>query len=111
MGLFALSAFMAEQKSKEISIRKILGASSRQIFHLLTQKFVYLLAISTIIAIPIGYVLMKNWLQDFAFQTEITWDVFAISGMIAVVIALGSMSYQVIKASVEYPVNALRREE
>ena len=110
LGLFALATFMAEQRSKEVSIRKILGASSRQIFQLMTSRFMVLLGIAMVIATPSGYFLMKTWLQDFAYQTPITWDLFATSALVAILIALTSVSYQAMRASIGDPVEALRDE-
>jgi putative ABC transport system permease protein len=110
LGLFALSAFMVEQRGKEISIRLVLGASVRSIFGLLTMNFVKLVLISIVIAAPLAYYLMDKWLQGFDYKTTIGWDVFAIAATIAVVIAVGTISYQSIKAGLVKPVNNLRSE-
>ncbi len=110
LGLFALSAFMVEQRSKEISIRMILGASMNTVFRLLTQNFVFLILISFVIAAPVGWYLMNKWLQDFVYKTDITWDIFVISGISALVIALGTVSYQAVKAALVNPVQNLRSE-
>jgi putative ABC transport system permease protein len=110
LGLFALSAFMVEQRSKEISIRLALGASLKSIFNLLTFNFVKLVLISIVIAAPIAWYMMNQWLQDFKFKTEITWDVFIVSGLTAILIALLTISYQSLRAGMMKPVEGLRSE-
>ncbi len=110
LGLFALSAFMVEQRNKEISIRLVLGASVNNIFRLLTQNFVKLVLISFVIAVPLGWYMMQTWLEDYAYKIEITWDVFVISGLIAISIALLTISYQSIRAALANPANSLRSE-
>ncbi len=110
LGLFALSAFMVEQRGKEISIRLVLGASLNSIFNLLTLNFLKLVFISIIIAIPIAWYMMHKWLEDFTYRTEITWDVFVLAGIMAVLIALFTISYQSIKAALANPVNSLKSE-
>ncbi|MEQ9376790.1 MAG: ABC transporter permease [Imperialibacter sp.] len=110
LGLFALSAYMVEQRGKEISIRIVLGASGRVIFNLLTLNFIKLVFISLLLAIPLGWYLMKNWLDDYAYRTSITWEVFAISGLIALGIAVLTISFESIKASRMNPIKSLRSE-
>jgi putative ABC transport system permease protein len=110
LGLFALSAFMVEQRNKEICIRLVLGASVNNIFRLLTQNFVKLVAISFVVAAPLGWYLMQLWLQDYVYKIDITWDVFVLSGIIAVAIALITVSYQSIRAALTNPANNLRSE-
>jgi putative ABC transport system permease protein len=110
LGLFALSAFMVEQRSKEISIRMVLGASVNTIFRLMTQHFVTLVLISFVLAVPIAWYLMQQWLNDFVYRTDVTWDVFVISGIGALVVALGTVSYQAVKAALMNPVQNLRSE-
>jgi putative ABC transport system permease protein len=110
LGLFALSAFMVEQRNKEISIRLVLGASLRSIFRLLTANFVKLVLIAFVIAVPLSWYLMQKWLEDYKYRTEINWDVFAISGVLAVFIALLTVSYQSIRAALANPANSLRSE-
>lgn len=110
LGLFALSAFMVEQRSKEISIRMVLRASVNSVFRLLTQNFVMLVSISFVIATPIAWYMMQQWLQDFVYRTDITWDIFLISGIGTLIVALGTVSYQAIKAAVANPVTNLRSE-
>ncbi len=110
LGLFALSAFMVEQRNKEVSIRLVLGASLQNIFRLLTQNFVTMVVISFLIAAPLGWVMMNAWLSDYAYRTEITLDIFLIAGGLAVVIALLTVSYQSIRAALANPANSLRSE-
>ena len=110
LGLFALSAFMVEQRGKEISIRLVLGASVKSIFQLLTQNFVKLILVSFVIAVPIAWYLMDKWLQDYEYKTDLTWEVFVIAGGLSVAIALLTISYQAIRAALVSPVNNLRTE-
>lgn len=110
LGLFALAAFMAEQRSKEISIRKVLGASVMNLFSLLTGNFLKLVFISLCIAIPVAWLLMNKWLQDYAYRIKITWDVFAIAGMTVLCIALITICWQAIRTVLANPVEALRSE-
>jgi len=110
LGLFALSAFMVEQRNKEISIRLVLGASVDNIFRLLTQNFILLVLISFAIASPIAWYAMQTWLEDYEYKIEITWDVFFIAGLMAVLIALLTVSYQSIRAALANPATRLRSE-
>ncbi|MBK7872125.1 MAG: ABC transporter permease [Saprospiraceae bacterium] len=110
LGLFALASFMAEQRAKEIGIRKVLGASVSNILRLLTQSFVKLVLISIIIAVPLAWYLMHKWLEDFAYRINISWDVFVLAGLTAVVIALATISFQAIRTATGNPVDALRSE-
>jgi putative ABC transport system permease protein len=110
LGLFALSAFMVEQRGKEVSIRLIMGASVRNIFYLLTNNFFVMIIVSLAIAIPISWYFMEKWLKDFAYKITITWEVFVLSGAIVLVIALVTISYQSVKAALVNPVRNLRSE-
>lgn len=110
LGLFALSAFMVEQRAKEIGIRIVLGASLRSIVRLLTQNFLMLVVISFVLAAPTAWYAMSIWLQDFVYRADVTWDIFALAGLLSVVIALGTVSYQAIRAALTSPVNSLRSE-
>jgi putative ABC transport system permease protein len=110
LGLFALSAFMVEQRSKEISIRLVLGASLKSIFSLLTLNFLKLVLISIVIAAPIAWYVMNQWLQDFTYRTEITWDVFVLAGIIGVLIAVLTISYQSIRAGLIKPAENLKMD-
>lgn len=110
LGLFALAAFMAEQRSKEIGIRKVLGASVQSITRLLSFDFVKLVILSIIIASPIAWWAMTKWLQDFTYRAPISWWIFACAGIVAIGIALATVSYQSIKAAIANPIRALRSE-
>jgi putative ABC transport system permease protein len=110
LGLFALSAFMVEQRSKEVSIRLVMGASVKNIFRLLTQNFVKLVLVSFVIAAPVSWYMMNKWLQDYKYKITITWDVFVIAGAMSVFIALLTISYQSISAALANPANRLRSE-
>jgi putative ABC transport system permease protein len=110
LGLFGLSAFMAEQRTKEIGIRKVLGASVSDITKLLTTDFLKLVILSIFIATPIAWWLMNKWLSDFAYRINISWWVFLFAGVIAILIALMTVSFQAIKAAATNPVKSLRSE-
>ena len=110
LGLFGLAAFTAEQRTKEIGVRKVLGASVRSIVLLLSTEFARLVLIANLIAWPVAYFLMGGWLQNFAYRVDLSWWVFALSGMIALLIALGTVSYQALRAAVANPIDALRYE-
>jgi putative ABC transport system permease protein len=110
LGLFGLVTFMAEQRTKEIGIRKVLGASVTQIVQLLSKDFLRLVILGIVIASPIAYWAMNKWLQDFAYRVEISWWIFALAGIIAIIIALLTVSYQSIRAALANPVKSLRTE-
>ena len=110
LGLFALSAFMAEQRNKEIGIRKVLGASVTGITAMLSKDFIRLVIVSIVIASPIAYWAMTKWLQDFAYRISISWWMVAVAGLSAIIIALLTISFQSIKAALMNPVKALRTE-
>ncbi len=110
LGLFGLAAFTAEQRTKEIGIRKVLGASVAGIVGLLSKDFLNLVLIANIIAWPIAWWVMSRWLDDFAYRVEIGWWVFAVAGCIALLIALLTVSYQAVKAALSNPVKSLRAE-
>jgi putative ABC transport system permease protein len=110
LGLFGLALFSIQQRTKEIGVRKVLGASVSSITALLSMDFLRLVIVSVIISCPVAWYFMHQWLQDFAFRIEITWWIFALSGLIAVGIALLTVSYQSIKAALMDPVRSLRSE-
>ncbi|WP_299890986.1 ABC transporter permease [uncultured Lacinutrix sp.] len=110
LGLFGLSAYTAEQRRKEIGVRKVLGSSISGIVKLLSKDFLRLVVISIIIAVPIAWLLMSNWLQDFAYRIEINWWIFVIAGTIAILIAMATVSFQAIKSAIANPVNSLKTE-
>ncbi len=109
-GLFALAAYTAEQKSKEITIRKVLGASITNIVKLLSQDFLKLVITSILIAIPIAWLVMSNWLQKFAYRIDLSWWMFIIAAFMAIFIALFTISFQAIKAARINPAKTLRSE-
>ncbi|MDB5133489.1 MAG: FtsX-like permease family protein [Mucilaginibacter sp.] len=110
LGLFGLSAFTITQRVKEIGIRKVLGASVPQIVTELSKNFLMLVLIAAFFAFPIAFVLVKLWLRDFAFHITISWWVFALAGVIALIIAFATISFQSIKAAIANPVKSLRSE-
>jgi len=110
LGLFALSAFMAEQRSREIGIRKVLGASVSGITALLSLDFVKLVALAILIASPIAWWAMNKWLQGFAYAVPLQWWIFAVAGLGALLIALMTVSFQSIKAALMNPVRSLKAE-
>ncbi|MFC2164583.1 FtsX-like permease family protein [Acidobacteriota bacterium] len=110
IGLFGLAAYTAEQKTKEIGVRKILGASVSSIYLLLSQEFLKWVVLANIIAWPVAYYAMHKWLQNFAFRTKIGWETFLLSGGVALAIAMVTVSVQAIKATTANPVDSLRYE-
>ena len=110
LGLFGLSAFTITQRIKEIGVRKVLGASTGSIVGLLSKDFLRLVVIAAVIAFPVAWYAMHNWLQDFAYRISIQWWVFLAAGFLASVIALVTMSFQAIKAALANPVKSLRSE-
>ncbi|WP_347924181.1 ABC transporter permease [Pontimicrobium sp. SW4] len=110
LGLFGLAAYTAEQRSKEIGVRKVLGASVSTIVKLLSKDFLKLVFVSILIAVPIAWLTMSNWLQDYAYRIEINWLIFVIAGIMAVLIALVTVSFQAIKAALANPVDSLKTE-
>ena len=110
LGLFGLVAYMAETKTKEIGIRKVMGASVNQLVALLSKDFLQLVLLAFVIASPLAWWAMDNWLQDFEYRIKISWWIFAISGFLAVLIAFLTVSYQAIKAALMNPVKSLKSE-
>ncbi len=110
LGLFGLAAFTAEQRTKEIGIRKTLGATTAGIVGLLSKDFLGLVGIALVIACPIAWYFMNNWLDNFAFSIMIEWWVFALAGVVAVVVAFFTIGFQSLKAALANPVNSLRSE-
>jgi putative ABC transport system permease protein len=108
LGLFGLAAFSAEQKTKEIGIRKVLGASVIGLVRLLSAEFLWLVAIALIIAVPIAWWVMNKWLMGFAFRITLSWWMFLLAGLLTVFIALLTVSFQAIKAAMANPVRSLR---
>jgi len=110
LGLFGLSSFTAEQRTKEIGIRKVLGASVPEIIALLSKEFLKWIIIACVIACPISYLIMNSWLSNFASRINIGLDIFLFSAILALIIALVTVSYQAIKAATTNPVNSLKYE-
>jgi putative ABC transport system permease protein len=110
LGLFGLATFSAEQRTREIGIRKVLGSSVTNIVTLLSKDFVKLVLIGNVVAIPLAWYIMNQWLQEFAFRTPLNWWVFGAAVALSLLIALLTVSYQAIKAALMNPVSALRSE-
>ncbi|WP_310590528.1 FtsX-like permease family protein [Dyadobacter sp. CY261] len=110
LGLFGLASFMAEKRTKEIGVRKVLGASVLNVWGLLSKDFVVLVLIAFGIATVIAYYFLSGWLQKYSYHTEISWWIFAVSGVGALLVTLLTVSYQSIKAALLNPVKSLRNE-
>jgi putative ABC transport system permease protein len=110
LGLFGLATYAAEQRTKEIGIRKVLGASVKGIVEMLSMDFIKLVAISALISFPIAWWAMHQWLMNFAFRVDIHWWVFLIAAVVALLIALATISFQAVKAAMMNPVKSLRTE-
>ncbi len=110
LGLFGLTAYTAQVKTKEIGIRKVLGASVASLAGLLTKEFLFLVSIGFVVASPIAWFAMYKWLQDFAYRINIRWWMFALAGASVIIIALLTVSFQAIKAAIANPVKSLRTE-
>lgn len=110
LGLFGLATYMAEQRTKEIGVRKVLGATVTNIVNMLSKDFLKLVIISAVFAVPLGWWLMNKWLEDFAYRINIGWSVFLIAIGVAILIALVTVSFQAIKAAIANPVTSLRSE-
>jgi len=110
MGLLGMISFMTARKSKEVGIRKVLGASVRQIVVLFSKEFVWMVVVAFVIASPLVYVGMSRWLQDFAYRIALSWWMFALGGGLALFIAIATVFFQTIKAAAANPVDSLRSE-
>ena len=110
LGLYGLASFMAVQRIKEVGIRKVLGATAYNIVYMFSQEFIILIAIAFVIATPIAWYYMHQWLQDYAYRIHISWWLFAAGGLAAIIIALATISFQAIKAAIANPVKSLRTE-
>ncbi len=110
LGLFGLSAYVAESRTKEIGVRKVLGASVLNITRLLSWDFVKLVVLSLVIATPVAWFAMNHWLADYTYRITISWGIFFIAGLLAVAIDLVTISFQSIKAAIANPVKSLRSE-
>ena len=110
LGLYGLASFMAVQRIKEVGIRKVLGATAGSIVYLFSKEFIMLIAIAFVIATPIAWYYMHQWLQNYAYRIDVSWLIFLAGGIVAIVIALATISFQAIKAAVANPVKSLRTE-
>lgn len=110
LGLFGLSAFMAEKRTKEIGVRKVLGASVPNVVVLLSKDFLKLTLVASVIAFPVAWYFMNKWLEDFAYRININWTVFIIAALCTLLVALLTVSFQAIKAAIANPVKSLRTE-
>ena len=110
LGLFGLATYMAENRIKEIGVRKVLGASVLNITTLLSKDFLKLVIISLVIASPVAWWAMDKWLQAYSYHIDIEWWVFAGAGLLSVIIAIATVSYQSVRAGLANPVNSLRTE-
>ena len=110
LGLFGLAAFTAEQRTTEIGVRKVLGASVRSIVFLLSKEFAKLVLVTNVIAWPVAYFAVGDWLQNFAYRVDVAWWVFALAGVSALLIALRTVGYQALQAALSNPIEALRYE-
>ena len=110
LGLFGLALFTAQQRTKEIGVRKVLGASVGSIVVLLSKEFTILVLVAFVVAVPLAYVAMDRWLQDFAYRVDVPWWIFVVPGLAALVIAWLTVSYQSIKSVLTNPVESLRYE-
>ena len=110
LGLYGLVSFMAVQRVKEVGIRKVLGASVSSVIYLFSKEFIILVTIGFLIASPIAWYFMDKWLQDYVYRVNISWWIFLVAGISAVIIALITVSFQAIKAAIANPVKSLRSE-
>jgi ABC-type antimicrobial peptide transport system permease subunit len=110
LGLFGLAAYTAERRTKEIGIRKVLGASVSGITKLLSKDFLLLVAVSCIVAFPVAWWMMYDWLQNYKYRIEISWWIFIAAGISAILIALITISFQSVKAAIANPAKSLRTE-
>jgi putative ABC transport system permease protein len=110
LGLFGLAAYTAERRRKEVGIRKVLGASTKGVVVLLSKEFIKLVLISLLIASPVAWYFMNKWLQDFAYRINISWWIFILAGVLTILIALITVSFQAVKAAMANPVKSLRSE-
>jgi putative ABC transport system permease protein len=110
LGLLGLTIYAAEQRVKEIGVRKVLGASVSGIVLMLSKDFLKLVLIASVIAIPVAWFFIHKWLEDFAYRIEISGWVFVLSALAAIVIAMATIGLQVVKAAIANPVTSLRSE-
>ncbi len=110
MGLFGLTSFVAEQRTKEIGVRKVLGASVFNVWNMLSKDFIKLVIISCFIAVPIAYYVMNGWLQEYPYRVILKWWIFALAIAGAMLVTVLTVSFQAVKAAKQNPVKSLRTE-
>ncbi len=110
LGLLGLVIYTTTQRTKEIGVRKVLGASVKQIVQLISKDFIVLVLLAFVIAVPIAWIGMNKWLENFAYRTGISWWIFLLAGSLMIVIALCTLALQTIKAAIANPVKSLRTE-
>ncbi len=110
LGLFGLAAYTAERRTKEIGVRKVLGANLTSIVLMLSKEYVYLIGVASVVAAPVAWYFLHDWLQNYAYRIEIPWWIFIVSGVLALVVALLTVSFQSVKAALTNPVKSLRSE-
>jgi len=110
LGLFGLSAYSAEQRTKEIGIRKVLGATTSNVTVLLVREFTKWVLLAVLIAWPVGYYIMNTWLQNFAYRIGLGVDTFLLAALLALIIAIMTVAYQAVKAAVANPIESLKYE-
>jgi putative ABC transport system permease protein len=110
LGLFGLATYMAEQRTKEIGVRKVLGATVNNIVMMLSRDFLMLIVIASLIAFPVAWWAMYKWLQDFEYRIQVGWWIFVLSGFVAILVALFTISFQAVRAAVSNPIKSLRTE-
>ncbi|MEQ9415854.1 MAG: FtsX-like permease family protein, partial [Cyclobacteriaceae bacterium] len=110
LGLYALASLAMQNRTKEISIRKVMGATERSLLALLSKDYLYLVGISLLISVPITYLIMSNWLQSFEYKVVISWSVFVFAGGVSLLVAIITISYQAIKTAWSQPAKTLKYE-
>jgi putative ABC transport system permease protein len=110
LGLFGLAAYMVEQRTREIGIRKVLGASVTNVLVLVSKEFLWLVAIAFAISVPISWWAMNRWLEDFAYRATLSWWIFPLAGIAALLVAVFTISFQSAKAATANPIESLRNE-
>src|SRR4030095_4140927 len=110
LGLYGLISYTTTQKTKEIGVRKVLGATANGIAAMLSGSFLKLVLFACVVAMPVAWFIMNRWLEDFAYRTTISWWMFTIAGLLVLLIALITVSFEAIKAAISNPVKSLRTE-
>ncbi|MEM8890031.1 MAG: FtsX-like permease family protein, partial [Bacteroidota bacterium] len=108
LGLFGLSAFKANQRERELGIRKVLGANMRTIIFLISKDYIFLILLANLIAVPLGWYIVSNILGSFAYRVDIGWQTFALAAGLTIGIAIGTISYQSVKAALKNPIDAIK---